>query len=137
MHNNIGVFAFIEKYAQLLLVKKNYGNHSWGLPGGAVEVGESLETALTREIKEETNQDIIKQTFVAIFYNQPKYEIAFCYKAEINTLNPLIWPPSELESVQFFSITNLPSEISPLNKIRIQYYLSHKNQDFNNIITTI
>jgi 8-oxo-dGTP diphosphatase len=137
MHNNIGVFAVIEQHDQILLVKKNYGNKAWILPGGSVEKGETLENALIREVKEETNQDITALRFIAVFYNQPKYELAFCYKANINSPNPLIWPSSELESVQFFSITDLPLGISPLNKIRIQYYLDNRNKKFDNIISTL
>jgi ADP-ribose pyrophosphatase YjhB (NUDIX family) len=39
----------------------------WSLPGGAVETGESLETALRREVKEETGLDVDVLTLVEIF----------------------------------------------------------------------
>ncbi|GAA3411365.1 NUDIX hydrolase [Paenibacillus hodogayensis] len=44
---------------QLLLVRNVKGHSSyWGLPGGAVEKGETLEQAAVREVKEETGYDI-------------------------------------------------------------------------------
>tara|TARA_Y100000590_G_C15695487_1_gene1004970 strand:+ start:1373 stop:1846 length:474 start_codon:yes stop_codon:yes gene_type:complete len=42
----------------LLLVKKNKSDNLWSLPGGAVELGETLETALKREVMEETTIEI-------------------------------------------------------------------------------
>jgi len=43
--------AIVNKIGQLLLVK--YQDHSWGIPGGLMELGESVEETLRREVKEE------------------------------------------------------------------------------------
>ncbi|RLC39200.1 nucleotide exchange factor GrpE [Candidatus Falkowbacteria bacterium] len=53
----IGAFIFNEKNELLLLKQGNWKN-KYTCPGGKVELGETLEEALIREVKEETNLDI-------------------------------------------------------------------------------
>ncbi|MCI0619571.1 NUDIX hydrolase [Candidatus Wolfebacteria bacterium] len=36
----------------------------WSLPGGGVEVGESVEEAVVREVREETNMNVLRQTLI-------------------------------------------------------------------------
>lgn len=38
----------------IVLIRRKYPPHGWALPGGFVEVGESLENAAVREAEEET-----------------------------------------------------------------------------------
>jgi ADP-ribose pyrophosphatase YjhB (NUDIX family) len=55
----------------IVLVKRKYPPHGWALPGGFVEVGESLEEAALREGKEETSLDItLRRQFHS--YSDPK-----------------------------------------------------------------
>ena len=51
----------------VLLIKSP--NRGWEYPGGMVEPGESLETALRREIKEETGVDVAVKSFAGICKN--------------------------------------------------------------------
>jgi ADP-ribose pyrophosphatase YjhB (NUDIX family) len=65
----LGVGALIFRDDCILLVRR--GNEPlkgyWSLPGGVVEVGETLEQAIRREVKEETALDIDVVRVLEIF----------------------------------------------------------------------
>jgi ADP-ribose pyrophosphatase YjhB (NUDIX family) len=52
------VDIIIEYEGSIILIKRKHPPEGWALPGGFVEYGESLETAVVREAKEETGLDI-------------------------------------------------------------------------------
>lgn len=56
----LAVSAVIFREGKVLLLRraKSPGNGFWSLPGGRVEFGESLHTALTREVDEEAGLEI-------------------------------------------------------------------------------
>jgi 8-oxo-dGTP diphosphatase len=64
----VGVGAVIVDGDRVVLVKRAHPplQGEWSLPGGAVELGESLEEAIAREVQEETGLDISVQTVVEV-----------------------------------------------------------------------
>jgi 8-oxo-dGTP diphosphatase len=64
----VGVGAVIFDGPTVLLVKRGHAplKGDWSLPGGAVELGESLEAAVVREIREETGLDVAVQSLVEV-----------------------------------------------------------------------
>lgn len=56
----VGVGAVIVKGNKILLVKRagEPGKGLWSIPGGLVEIGESIKDAARREVKEETGLDV-------------------------------------------------------------------------------
>ena len=102
-----------------LLLEKRTDTGEWCTPGGAIELGESLEDALKREIKEETNLDIakpklfdIKANVHMVYPNKDEvYYTDIVY--EINEFFGDLKPDRESKELVFFSLDNLPENIMP------------------------
>jgi ADP-ribose pyrophosphatase YjhB (NUDIX family) len=84
--------AVVESGAGILMHRRSDSN-LWALPGGAVEPGESVLTALVREVREETGFNVRPGRLVGI-YSDPGYVIAYddgevrqqfsmCFAAEV------------------------------------------------------
>jgi 8-oxo-dGTP diphosphatase len=115
------VAAIIIDNDKVFATKRGYGEFKglWEFPGGKVEIGESREDALLREIKEELEVDIsIEQFFYTIDYDYPQFHLTMhCYICNIidgiivlneheascwstsEQLDELIWLPADLEII--------------------------------------
>lgn len=60
--------VIVDEHNRILLQKRS-DNHLWGLPGGLLELDESIEQGLLREVKEETNLDVEIVSFLGVFTN--------------------------------------------------------------------
>jgi ADP-ribose pyrophosphatase len=60
------VGALVEKEGRVLLVRTAKWRGLWGVPGGKVGYGESLEAALRREIREEVNLELREIRFALV-----------------------------------------------------------------------
>jgi nucleoside triphosphatase len=60
------VGALIEKEGRVLLVKTTKWRGLWGVPGGKVRLGESLEEALRREVLEEVGLTLKEVRFALL-----------------------------------------------------------------------
>jgi 8-oxo-dGTP pyrophosphatase MutT (NUDIX family) len=65
-----------------ILVIQRSDNGNWALPGGAIDLGESLVQAAVRETKEETGIDCEMTGLVGI-YTDPKHVILYTSNGEV------------------------------------------------------
>ena len=110
---------------QILLIKKKVNDY-WERPGGNVEVGETLEECIVREVKEEIGiktKVINFVTFDQVFFgNDKKQWIAFCYHLKYISGKIKNIEPEKHDDVKWFSFSDLPKNLSPYTKKVIEKY---------------
>lgn len=124
MKNIEVVAAIIQKDNKILATKRGYGEYQnmWEFPGGKIEAGETKESALIREIKEELDTEItIDQFVITVEYTYPNFHLVMhCYfctlvNGEFNLLehNEARW----LDIDDIWSVDWLQADIEVINKI--------------------
>ena len=68
--------VIIEYQGGIILIERKNPPPGWALPGGFVEVGESVETAAIREAKEETSLDVVLRELFHV-YSRPDRDPRF------------------------------------------------------------
>jgi len=76
---------------KVLLCKSHKWENKWVIPGGHIELGEKMEDALRREIKEETGLEVhsaellgIKESIFSETFHEPKHFIFIDYLCRTN-----------------------------------------------------
>jgi len=68
---------------KILLLKAAYGEFNWGLPGGALDQGETIHEALIRECKEELNCEIQIEYLSGVYYHSAYNSQAFIFRCQL------------------------------------------------------
>lgn len=110
---------------QVLATQRGYGDFKggWEFPGGKIEVGESPEEALVREISEELNAKIIvKNHLHTIEYDYPTFHLSMqcfaCSLAENQEITLLEHEEAKwLDRTNLRSVNWLPADVDVLDKI--------------------
>lgn len=130
-----GVRAVILNRRMEILFQRRKDMPLWGLPGGAVEPDETAYEALVREVKEETDLDVLEAEPFAL-YSGPKqrFEYADGDKVQCFALAFIIkkWEGNPIPDgnegtlLTFFSRKNIPDEIMPVHKPTIEDFFSYE-----------
>lgn len=63
----VGCGALIQDHGGNLLLQRRFPDDIWGIPGGIMEIGESFEETVKREVYEETNLVITQLNLFGIY----------------------------------------------------------------------
>ncbi|MDQ3930210.1 MAG: NUDIX domain-containing protein [Chloroflexota bacterium] len=108
----VGVIALIQDEAgRVLLFKHTYrGNKPWGLPGGSLQPGESLEGCLARELREETGMEIVVDRLLSAAAHPARRRVDTIFSCRLADGNRLerFRPSAEVSEARFFALDELP-----------------------------
>jgi 8-oxo-dGTP diphosphatase len=108
------IFGYVEKDLKILLIKRKYEpfQDSWALPGGFVLDDESINTAVERELKEETGLENIYMeqlyTFGEVYRDPRERIVSVAYYGLVNPDRCNLCAKTDASDVQWFSLKKLP-----------------------------
>lgn len=133
-HNPIltaGVCIFVFNKNKQVLMQLRTDYNQWGFPGGSMELGESFEETAKRELKEETNLDIVKSKMIKVLSGKGTYReypngdklyditaifVIIDYKGNLKVND------DESEKLEWFSVNNLPQNITAHTRNYLEKY---------------
>ena len=137
-HPMVGVGAIIVQDGKILIVRRGSepGKGKWSVPGGLVELGETVEQAVVREVREECGLDVEVDRLIDIVDSMTfdkngrlKYHfiiLDFFVKIKGGKLRPgddakeALWVP--LEEVENYDLTKTFKEFLKRNMEKLRNY---------------
>ncbi|MFI6694421.1 NUDIX hydrolase [Streptomyces sp. NPDC050433] len=131
----VAASAVVTDERSRILLQRRRDNGLWALPGGGMDLGESLPGAAVREVKEETGLDV-EITGLVGTYTDPRHIIEYsdgevrrqfnvCFTARIVGGEPAISDEStELRFVEAAELDSLPMRHT--QRLRLQHFTEHR-----------
>lgn len=121
------VAAIIIEKEKVFATQRGYGGFKdgWEFPGGKIELGETPETAIVREIKEELDTEIeVVKLLDTVEYDYPQFHLSMdCFICKIKSGDLVL---KEHEAAKWLTKENLdsvdwlPADLSLIEKIRCE-----------------
>ena len=134
-----GCIVFIENaHGQILMQQRTYPHGVWGLPGGLMELGESTEETVRREVLEETGLviGILKlfgvysgKGYQCLAENGDEFDVVTTvyttsdFSGEVNVMD------NESLNFQWFDLDCLPSPIAGTHRKIVADYITQNRKD--------
>ncbi len=118
----VGATVLILDSKNRLLMLKRSDNSAWGVPGGAMELGETFEETAKRETLEETGLEVGAMALFGMFsgpelyYRYPNgdevYNVSVVYLTH-DMRGEIKLKDGEHRKFRYFELSSLPEQISP------------------------
>jgi ADP-ribose pyrophosphatase YjhB (NUDIX family) len=123
---------------RIVLIRRR-DNNLWALPGGGMELGESIVDTAVREVKEETGLDVEITGPIGVYTNphhvmaytdgEVRQQFSLCFTTRL--LGGDLLADSESTDIAWTPSQDIPSlNMHPSMRLRIQHYLEHRDTPY-------
>ena len=121
-----GACVLVINEQKKILLQRRMDNDKWGLPGGTLDLGETLEDTAKREVYEEVGLTCNRIELIGVFsgpdlyYRYPHgdevYNVTVAYLCD-DFSGTLRVDQCEARDARFFAVEELPTDINPPDRI--------------------
>ena len=112
----IGVFAIVYRGDKVLLARRRDSGW-WNLPGGGLELGETVDEGIVREVREETGLQVAVQRLVGVYSKPQGGEVVLLFACSI--LGGELHPTDESSEYCWIEPATPPSKTLPKHVERL------------------
>jgi ADP-ribose pyrophosphatase YjhB (NUDIX family) len=127
--------------ANQVLLHRRSDNGVWALPGGRMEIGESIEACAVREMFEETGIEVAIKRLVGV-YSDPKnycilrypngYAVHYLIVVyEVEQIGGELRISHESTDLRYFDVDALPEDMMPSSRMRVLDTLKGRAEAFS------
>jgi 8-oxo-dGTP diphosphatase len=115
--HSVSVTGIVVRDDGRVLVVQRRDNGHWEPPGGVLELGETFEQGVRREVAEETGVDVRVDRLTGAYKNLTRGIVALVFRCTPIAGTPA--PTDESQHVRWLSIDDVRSHMTPAYAIRI------------------
>lgn len=115
--HSVSVAAVVADDAERVLVVQRRDNGNWELPGGVLELNESVHVGLRREVREETGIGVEPERLTGIYKNLTLGVVALVFRAERGWGRPR--PTTESRGVEWWTLAAVRERMAEVYAVRI------------------
>ncbi|MCO1577678.1 NUDIX domain-containing protein [Crossiella sp. SN42] len=114
---SVSVAGVVVDGAGRVLVIRRRDNGRWEPPGGVLEVGETFEQGVRREVCEETGIVVRVERLTGVYQNVVRDVVALVFRCSPETTEPV--PTEEASEVRWLSLEQVREVMVPAFAIRV------------------
>ena len=115
--HSVSVAAVVVDDSNRVLVIRRQDNGAWQLPGGVLELDETPEAGVCREVREETGVDVRPDRLTGVYKNMKIGVIALVFRANLISGTP--HPTEEAAAVDWWTAHQVAEDMDEAFAIRI------------------
>ena len=108
--------AIVRNDGRILAIRRRDNGH-WEPPGGVLELGESIEEGLRREVREETGLEIEPERLTGVYKNMARGVVALVFRCHATDGEPST--TAEAQELRWLEAADVPELMDEAYAVRI------------------